>query len=108
MSHPPDRTDRIVKDESVHTVTPCEQIASAATVSSDAVKPKPTTAAANVDDGGPQQPGTWREADANYPTDPDNRDPISGFRMLKSLLREIEDGVMSTPEPSPLASALAL
>ena len=106
MSHPPDRTDRIVKDESVHTVTPCEQIASAATVSTHAVKP--ATTAVNIGGGGARQPGTWREADANYPTDPDNRDPISGFRMLKSLLREIEDGVMSTPEPSPLASALAL
>lgn len=95
-----------MKDESVHTVTPCEQIASAATVSTHAVKP--ATAAVNIGGGGARQPGTWREADANYPTDPDNRDPISGFRMLKSLLREIEDGVMSTPEPSPLASALAL
>ncbi len=105
MSRQSVRTDRLVENVSVPAVTPREQIASAATVTADAVKP--ATADANIG-GGPRQARTWREADASYPTDPDNRDPISAFPVLKALLRQMEEGVISTPEPSPLASAFAL
>jgi hypothetical protein len=39
--------------------------------------------------GGPLQPKAWQEANANYLTDMDNRDPISGFPVLKALLCKV-------------------
>jgi len=43
----------------------------------------------NVGGGGPIQAEGWRDANANYVTDPDNRDPISGFPVYKALLCEV-------------------
>ncbi len=45
---------------------------------------------ANMGGGGPLQPAAWREANVNELTDPDNRDPISGFPVFKALLCEVE------------------
>jgi len=45
---------------------------------------------ANMGGGGPLQPQAWREANVNDLTDPDNRDPISGFPVLKAMLCEVE------------------
>jgi anaerobic selenocysteine-containing dehydrogenase len=45
---------------------------------------------ANMGGGGPLQPQTWREANVNELTDPENRDPISGFPVFKALLCEVE------------------
>jgi anaerobic selenocysteine-containing dehydrogenase len=45
---------------------------------------------ANMGGGGPLQPQPWKEANVNELTDPDNRDPISGFPVLKALLCEVE------------------
>ena len=45
---------------------------------------------ANMGGGGPLQPKEWREANVNELTDPENRDPISGFPVLKALLCEVE------------------
>ena len=59
----------------------------------------------NVGGGGPQQAQAWREANANYLTDPGNRDPISGFPVLKALLCEVERITASTPAPSPVTAA---
>jgi anaerobic selenocysteine-containing dehydrogenase len=44
---------------------------------------------ANMGGGGPLQPPAWREANVNELTDPENRDPISGFPVLKALLCEV-------------------
>ena len=38
----------------------------------------------------PIQPQTWREANVNELTDPENRDPVSGFPGFKALLCEVE------------------
>jgi len=50
----------------------------------------PGSVEVNVGGGGPLQPEAWREANANYLTDMDNRDPISGFPVLKALLCEVQ------------------
>lgn len=43
----------------------------------------------NVGGGGRNHLPGWKEANANLLTDPDNRDPISGFPVLKALLCEV-------------------
>jgi anaerobic selenocysteine-containing dehydrogenase len=45
---------------------------------------------ANMGGGGPLQPKEWKEANVNELTDPENRDPISGFPVFKALLCEVE------------------
>jgi anaerobic selenocysteine-containing dehydrogenase len=45
---------------------------------------------ANVGGGGPLQPKEWKEANTNDLTDPENRDPISGFPVFKALLCEVK------------------
>lgn len=45
---------------------------------------------ANMGGGGPLQPKEWREANVNELTDPENRDPISGFPVFKALLCQVE------------------
>jgi anaerobic selenocysteine-containing dehydrogenase len=44
----------------------------------------------NSGGGSPIQAEEWRDANANYLTDFDNRDPISGFPVYKALLCEIK------------------
>jgi anaerobic selenocysteine-containing dehydrogenase len=44
---------------------------------------------ANMGGGGPLQPQAWKEANVNELTDPENRDPISGFPVFKALLCEV-------------------
>lgn len=44
----------------------------------------------NSGGGGLNQPQPWREANVNLLTDPDNRDPISGFPVYKALLCQVE------------------
>jgi anaerobic selenocysteine-containing dehydrogenase len=44
----------------------------------------------NVGGGSPIHPEGWREANANYLTDYENRDPISGFPVYKALLCEVK------------------
>ncbi len=43
----------------------------------------------NVGGGSPIHSAPWREANTNYLTDPENRDPISGFPVYKALLCEV-------------------
>ncbi len=45
---------------------------------------------ANMGGGGPLQPKDWKEANVNELTNPENRDPISGFPVFKALLCEVE------------------
>jgi len=47
---------------------------------------------ANMGGGGPLQPEEWRGANVNELTDMENRDPISGFPVMKALLCEVEKG----------------
>jgi hypothetical protein len=44
----------------------------------------------NVGGGSPIQVEEWREANANYVTDFENRDPISGFPVYKALLCDVK------------------
>ena len=44
----------------------------------------------NVGGGNPIQAEEWREANANFVTDPDNRDSISGFPVYKALLCDVK------------------
>ncbi len=44
----------------------------------------------NVGGGSPIQVEEWRDANANYVTDFENRDPISGFPVYKALLCEVK------------------
>ncbi len=44
----------------------------------------------NVGGGGPIQAEEWRYANANYVTDFENRDPISGFPVYKALLCDVK------------------
>ena len=44
----------------------------------------------NVGGGSPIHAKEWRDANANYVTDFDNRDPISGFPVFKALLCEVK------------------
>jgi hypothetical protein len=46
----------------------------------------------NVGGGSPIHPKEWREANVNYLTDYENRDPISGFPVYKALLCEVKKG----------------
>jgi anaerobic selenocysteine-containing dehydrogenase len=51
---------------------------------------QPGVVEVNVGGGNPIQTEAWREANANYLTDPDNRDPISGFPVFKALLCDVK------------------
>jgi anaerobic selenocysteine-containing dehydrogenase len=44
----------------------------------------------NVGGGSPIQAEEWRDANANYVTDFENRDPISGFPVYKALLCQVK------------------
>jgi anaerobic selenocysteine-containing dehydrogenase len=44
----------------------------------------------NVGGGSPIQAEEWRDANANFLTDPENRDPISGFPVYKALLCDVK------------------
>ena len=44
----------------------------------------------NVGGGSPIHPVEWREANTNYLTDYENRDPISGFPVYKALLCDVK------------------
>ena len=44
----------------------------------------------NMGGGNPFQVKSWKNANTNYLTDMDNRDPISGFPVYKALLCEVE------------------
>jgi anaerobic selenocysteine-containing dehydrogenase len=46
----------------------------------------------NVGGGSPIQAEEWRDANANFVTDFENRDPISGFPVYKALLCEVKKG----------------
>lgn len=53
---------------------------------------------ANMGGGGPQQTPEWRDGNVNHITDFYNRDPISGFPTLKTLLCEVKKAVNAQKE----------
>lgn len=50
---------------------------------------QPGSVEVNVGGGNPLHPPGWRDSNTNYLTDMDNRDPISGFPVLKALLCQV-------------------
>jgi anaerobic selenocysteine-containing dehydrogenase len=87
LIHPQDAAARGIADgDKVYVETPRGRVPYTAKVT-DAVQPG--SVEVNVGGGSPLHPLAWREANTNYLTDPDNRDPISGFPVLKALLCQV-------------------
>ncbi|MDP2726417.1 MAG: molybdopterin dinucleotide binding domain-containing protein, partial [Dehalococcoidia bacterium] len=87
LIHPQDATARgIANRDKVIVETVRGRVPYTAKVT-DAVQPG--SVEVNVGGGSPLHPPGWREANANVLTDMDNRDPISGFPVLKALLCEV-------------------
>ncbi len=82
--HPTDAEIRDIKnDDEVLVESPRGKIRFWAYVTEDIV---PGVIEANMGGGGPLGPEEWRTANVNSLTDPENRDPISGFPVYKALL----------------------
>lgn len=85
--HPRDAAARGIADgDEVLVVTPRGSVPFFAHVTEDIL---PGVIEANMGGGGPLGPEEWRRANVNVLTDPDNRDPISGFPVYKALLCEV-------------------
>ncbi len=76
----------IVDGDQVWVASPRGQVGVWAKVTDDVM---PGQVELNVGGGSPIQAEAWREANANYVTDFENRDPISGFPVYKALLCEV-------------------
>ena len=88
LIHPDDAAARgIANGDLVYVSTPRGRVPFTARVT-EAMNPGGVEV--NVGGGGPVQAEPWRRANANYLTDLDNRDPISGFPVVKALLCEVE------------------
>lgn len=85
--HPRDATPRNIRTgDDVFVVTARGKVRYKALVSEDIV---PGVIEANAGGGSPIASRPWRECNVNELTDPDNRDPISGFPVYKALLCEV-------------------
>jgi anaerobic selenocysteine-containing dehydrogenase len=85
--HPRDAEPRgIQTGDPVLVTTARGQVRYTACVSEDIV---PGVIEANAGGGSPIARGTWRDCNVNELTDPDNRDPISGFPVYKALLCDV-------------------
>ncbi|MDP6811827.1 MAG: molybdopterin-dependent oxidoreductase, partial [Alphaproteobacteria bacterium] len=85
--HPDDAKARgIGHGDAVVVASPRGEVRLSAHVTEDIV---PGVVEANMGGGGPLGPDEWRQANVNDLTDPDNRDPISGFPVYKALLCEV-------------------
>jgi anaerobic selenocysteine-containing dehydrogenase len=88
LIHPEDAEPRAIRDgDRVWVKTKRGRVPFYAKVTEGIVK---GVIEANMGGGGPLQPKEWREANVNELTDPENRDPISGFPVFKALLCEVE------------------
>jgi len=88
IMHPEDAASRGIEDgDEVYVSTPRGRIKVWAKVTADILK---GVVEVNAGGGGLTQPKEWREANVNLLTDPDNRDPISGFPVYKALLCQVE------------------
>lgn len=81
------RTRDIADGEGVLVVTPRGQVPFRAKVTGGIMR---GVVEANMGGGGPLGPKEWREANVNELTDFHNRDPISGFPVLKALLCDVK------------------
>ncbi|TAK35357.1 MAG: dehydrogenase [Chloroflexota bacterium] len=87
LIHPEDAATRGIADgDHVSVESPRGKVPYTAKVT-DAVLPG--VVEVNHGGGGPIQAEAWRRASTNLLTDPDNRDPISGFPVFKALLCEV-------------------
>jgi anaerobic selenocysteine-containing dehydrogenase len=85
--HPQDAAPRgIQTGDEVFVVTRRGSVRYAAWVTDNIV---PGVVEANAGGGSPIASGLWRECNVNELTDPDNRDPISGFPVYKALLCDV-------------------
>jgi len=85
--HPQDAAPRHIQTgDEVWVVTPRGQLRYTAWVSQDIL---PGVIEANAGGGSPIASPPWRACNVNELTDPDNRDPISGFPVYKALLCEV-------------------
>jgi anaerobic selenocysteine-containing dehydrogenase len=73
----------IEEGDRVLVVTPRGRVAFWAHLTEDIL---PGCVEVNMGGGGPLGPKAWQEANVNALTDPENRDPISGFPVYKALL----------------------
>jgi anaerobic selenocysteine-containing dehydrogenase len=89
--HPQDAAPRgIQSGDAVFVVTPRGRVPYTAWVSEEIM---PGVIEANAGGGSPIASLPWRECNVNELTDPDNRDPISGFPVYKALLCEVVKAV---------------
>lgn len=77
----------IEEGERVLVVTPRGQAPFFAHLTEDIL---PGCVEVNMGGGGPLGPEAWQGANVNALTDPDNRDPISGFPVYKALLCDVK------------------
>lgn len=88
LIHPDDAAARgISNQEKVWVVSPRGKVGVWARVTADVMTGQVEL---NAGGGSPIHAKEWREANANYVTDLDNRDPISGFPVYKALLCQVE------------------
>jgi anaerobic selenocysteine-containing dehydrogenase len=87
LIHPSDAEKRgIVNGDEVWVVSPRGRVPFTAKVTDGII---PGAVEVNVGGGGIIHSEPWRRANANYLTDFENRDPISGFPVFKALLCDV-------------------
>jgi len=97
--HPRDASARGIQDgDAVMVTSPRGRVRFRADVTEDIVA---GVVEVNMGGGGPLDPLAWRNGNANELTDFENRDPLSGFPVYKSLLCEV---VKCEPEDDLYAS----
>jgi anaerobic selenocysteine-containing dehydrogenase len=102
LIHPADAAARgIMNEDKVWVVSPRGRVGFWARVTEDVL---PGQVEVNVGGGSPIHSEAWRNANTNYLTDPDNRDPISGFPVYKALLCEVRKREGKEPQVESLAS----
>ncbi len=85
--HVADAKERQIEDgDKVFVISPRGQVPFWAHVTDDIL---PGVVEVNMGGGGPIGTESWRRANVNELTDPDNLDPISGFPVFKALLCEV-------------------
>jgi len=76
----------IAQGDRVWVLTPRDRLPFCAYVTDDIIA---GVVEVDMGGGGPLAPSAWRRANVNALTDPDNRDALSGFPVLKALLCEV-------------------
>ncbi|MCZ7572980.1 MAG: molybdopterin-dependent oxidoreductase [Ardenticatenaceae bacterium] len=105
--HPRDAATRGIADgDAVFVVSPRGRVPFKARVTEDIL---PGVIEASAGGGGAIAASAWRRSNVNELTDPDNRDPISGFPVYKALLCDVvkapPSARMTDSPPGPDASA---